>query len=116
VLLDISETFEIEHIFSKKRQEMEQGLTDKDNIESLGNKILLEESINIKASDYRFADKKKIYSGETRRGKNKDQTKVAEIVEDIIKRDSFEEVDIVARREAIISKFFGFLEKENLIA
>ncbi len=115
-LLDISETFEIEHIFSKKRQEMEQSLADKDNIESLGNKILLEESINIKASDYRFEDKKMIYSGETRRGKNKDATKVAEIVEDIIKRNSFEEADIISRRDAVINKFFRFLQSENLIA
>ena len=42
-LLDINETFGLEHIFSKKRQEMERGLTNETNLESLGNKIMLEE-------------------------------------------------------------------------
>jgi len=114
-LLVINETFELEHIFSKKRQEMEKGLTNAANLESLGNKILLEESINIRAADYRFDDKKKIYSGETRRGKNADRSKIAEINEDIIKRDSFDENDIIERNETILNKFYELLEKENLI-
>ncbi len=114
-LLNIDETFELEHIFSKKRQQMEQSLINEENIESLGNKILLEESINIRASDYRFEDKKKIYSGEARRGRNKDRSKIAEIAEDIIKFDNFEESNILERNEKILNRFFELLEKEKLI-
>ena len=53
-LLDRNEFFEIEHIYAKKRQDMEKGLKLENSLESLGNKVLLEESINIRASDYRF--------------------------------------------------------------
>lgn len=113
-LLDINETFELEHIFSKKRQEMERGLTNEANLESLGNKVLLEESINIRASDYRFEDKKKIYSGEMRRGRNQDRSKIAEI-ENITKRDNFNEQDIIERNKTILNRFFGLLAKEGLL-
>lgn len=115
VLLDVNESFQIEHIFPKKRQEMENGLSKDSVIEFLGNKVLLEESINIKASDYRFEDKKKIYSGEARRGKNKEKSKIAEI-ENLVKLQSFEEKDILERNQKIIDSFFLFLKKENLIA
>ncbi|MEI7426077.1 MAG: DUF262 domain-containing protein [Candidatus Moraniibacteriota bacterium] len=114
-LLDINETFELEHIFSKKRQEMEQGLTNEASLESLGNKILLEEKINIRASDYRFEDKKKIYSGEMRRGRNRDSSKNTEIIEEIIKRNNFDERDIIQRSKTILNRFFELLEKEKLI-
>lgn len=112
-LLDINETFQIEHIYAKKRYEMEKGLENEAHLESLGNKILLEDSINIKASDYRFDDKKKIYSGEARRGKNKDKSKIAEI-ELLINRQEFIEKDIQDRNSSILDKFFEFLERENL--
>ena len=69
-LLNISEAFQLEHIYPRKRQDMERGLQESRNLDALGNKILLEESINIKASDYRFEDKKKFYSGQMRRGSN----------------------------------------------
>ena len=113
-LLDINETFQIEHVFSKKRQEMEGGLSDESNLESLGNKVLLEDDINIRASDYAFEGKQKIYSGEVRRGKNRDKSKIAEI-EEFIKRDGFVEQDIINRNMDIINKFFTLLEKEDLI-
>lgn len=76
-LLDLTDVFQIEHIYSRKRQQMEKGLQFENSFESLGNKILLERSINISASDYRFEDKKKIYSGEQRRGKNKDVSSIS---------------------------------------
>ena len=38
-----------------------QGLTNPNNMESLGNKSILEKKINIRASDYRFSDKIKYY-------------------------------------------------------
>lgn len=113
-LLDRNEYFEIEHIYAKKRQEMECGLKLENSLESLGNKILLEESINIRASDYRFEDKKKIYSGEQRRGKNKEESKIHEI-SDIIKYDDFSENTITSRTEFIFNKFFDFLQNEDLI-
>jgi hypothetical protein len=83
-------------------------------LESLGNKVLLEDSINIRASDYAFEGKQKIYSGEVRRGKNRDRSKIAEI-EEFIKRDGFVEQDIINRNKDIINKFFTLLEKEDLV-
>ena len=114
-LLDVNEIYHLEHIYSKKRQEMEGGLTAESNIDSLGNKILLEASINIKASDYRFEDKKKIYSGEQRRGKNKDASRIAEIA-NLIRSQAFEEKQIMDRSTSIIDKFFDFLQREDIIA
>lgn len=64
-LLSLETTFEIEHIYARNRNEKENSLTDARNVESLGNKALLEKRINIRASDYRFADKKKYYEGFT---------------------------------------------------
>lgn len=113
-LLDLSEIYHLEHIYSKKRQEMEGGLKAENNIDSLGNKILLEASINIKASDYRFDDKKKIYSGEQRRGKNKDASKIAEI-SNLISSIEFEEKQIKDRSISILDEFFDFLQREDLI-
>ncbi|WP_205872784.1 hypothetical protein, partial [Limnohabitans planktonicus] len=52
-LLNIKHEFDIEHIYSKKRQQIEVGLKIEGSLESLGNKILLENSINVRASDYR---------------------------------------------------------------
>lgn len=113
-LLDINESFQLEHIFSKKRQEMENGLNSESILESLGNKVLLEDSINISASDYSFEGKQKIYSGEVRRGKNREKSKIAEI-DDLIARNGFNEQDIINRNKDIIDKFFSLLEKEDLI-
>ena len=113
-LLDISTSFHLEHIYSKKRQEMEKGLKESNKLEALGNKILLEGSINIRASDYRFEDKKKIYSGEQRRGKNKDPSKIYEISK-IVQQKGFSEESISVRNKAILDRFFEFLREERLI-
>lgn len=114
-LLDVTEVFHIEHIYSKKRQQMEGDLKSGSSIESLGNKVLLEGSINIRASDYRFEDKKKIYSGEQRRGKNKEASKISEI-SDIIGYPEFKQGQIEDRNKAILDSFFEYLHDENLIA
>jgi len=113
-LVDLNENYEIEHIYSKKRQQMERGISEVSNLESLGNKILLEERINIRASDYRFEDKQRIYSGETRRGLNMDMSKIAEF-SDIIKYVEFNEVHIIERNKAILDKFFEYLQSEDLL-
>lgn len=114
-LLDINEMYHLEHIYPRKRQEMECGLKGEGSLDSLGNKVLLEESINIKASDYRFEDKKKIYSGEQRRGRNKDSSTIAE-VSSIASYNEFGEKQIIERSSVILDRFFDFLEKEDLVA
>lgn len=113
-LLDVNDTFHLEHIFSKKRQEMEGSLKNSSTIELLGNKILLEGDINVRASDYRFEDKKKIYSGEQRRGKNKNASKVYEIHQ-ILKLEAFGEPQINQRNNEILDRFFKFLHEQDLI-
>ena len=113
-LLDLDDTFHIEHIYAKKRHHLTPNeLKDENNLESLGNKILLESSINISASDYRFEDKKKIYTGIQRRGRNKEPSKVYEISE-LIQYDDFTESEITIRNKKIIDCFFDYLRAENL--
>lgn len=114
-LLQLNEIFHLEHIYPRKRQEMEKGLKSESNLDALGNKILLESSINIKASDYRYEDKKKIFSGEQRRGNYKDPSKIAEIAE-LIACAEFGEGQIVGRSMKILDKFFDFLRMEDLLA
>ena len=63
VLLPLESVLEIEHIYARNRYDKEHSLTNPRNVEALGNKALLEKRINIRASDYRFDDKKKYYVG-----------------------------------------------------
>ncbi len=115
-LLPIDATLEIEHIFSRKRQENEHALKDKNNLESLGNKSLLEKGINIRASDYRFEDKKKYYIGyRTDSGKEKLPTSIIELRKMAASKEDYIEDDIVARKDMIISEFLNYLEKNKLI-
>ena len=114
-LLDIKEIYHLEHIYPKKRQQMEGGLNKEENIDSLGNKVLLESNINIRASDYRFEDKRKIYSGKQRRGNYKDPSKIYEIIK-LVGYEEFEEKQIVDRNISIIDQFFVFLQRQDLIA
>ncbi len=113
-LLNIKENFHLEHIYPKKRQEMDGSLESRAVLEMLGNKVLLEASINIKASDYRFEDKKKIYSGEIRRGKNKAPSKIAEIAQ-LSNLNSFDQPEILTRTQTIIDKFLSFLGSQDLL-
>lgn len=113
--LKLTDNFQIEHIYSRKRQHMEKNMKDEGNLEVLGNKILLESSINIAASDYRFEDKKKIYSGAQRRGANKHPSSVYEINK-LLGFDEFAEKEIIDRNQDIMNKFFNFLRTEDLIA
>lgn len=61
-LIDPDTVLEVEHIYARKRNEFEP-LTKRSNLEALGNKAMLEKSVNIRAADYRFEDKKKYYLG-----------------------------------------------------
>ena len=114
-LMDLETKLEIEHIFAKNRETNEKILVNKKNLESLGNKALLEKKINIRAADYRFTDKKKYYLGFTNdKGKYKEGTKVVELV-DLTNKDDFAEKDIESRYIEMINKFIDYLKANDLI-
>jgi uncharacterized protein with ParB-like and HNH nuclease domain len=107
--------FDIEHIYAKERHNKENKLDNPDNLEELGNKILLERSINIRASDYRFEDKKKHYSGFTdSKGKVHPGSLIVEYQE-LAQKDDFNEYDILERDKRIHDKFIAYLEDEGLL-
>lgn len=115
-LLLLDTKVEIEHIYAKKRQENENGLTDKRNLESLGNKALLEKAINIRASDYRFIDKLKYYKGfVTDKGKVREGTKNKELFDLSSNSNDFKETDIIERKNLIISTFIDYLRQNDLL-
>jgi len=108
--------FEIEHIFAKKRQENDKSLQNIRNLESLGNKAILEEKINIRASDYRFADKIKYYQGFSNdKGQYKQGTVNAELVNLTTSNNDFTEQDIENRNLKIIEGFILFLKENELL-
>lgn len=109
--------FDIEHIYPKKRQENERGLSDNKQIESLGNKALLEKRINIRASDYRFVDKTKYYNGFiNNKGQHKDGTINLELKNISSSYKEFGEEEIIKRNSKIIDEFMSLLNKNGLIA
>ena len=112
-LISLEKGFEIEHIYPKNRYEKEKSLTDKRNLEKLGNKSLLEKKINIRASDYRFADKIKYYEGFESRGKIKEGTEIISLKK-LANRTDFVEDDIIERNEMIINTFMDYLKENNL--
>ncbi len=114
-LLSLETVFEIEHIYAKNRQEQEHSLINPKNLETLGNKALLEKRINIRASDYRFMDKSKYYKGfKNSRNQIKEGTKVQELLDFADQRLDFGENDIEQRNSDIIDGFIDFLKKNNL--
>lgn len=115
-LISHGTTLEIEHIYPKKRQENECGLSEKGNLESLGNKALLEKGINIRASDYRFADKKKYYIGYTKsKGIAKDGTKISELQTIAKDYTDYTEQNVIDRKNKILDEFIKYLEDMGLI-
>lgn len=113
-LLSIETSYDIEHIYAKNRYEKERSLSNVKNIEKLGNKSLLEKRINIRASDYRFEDKKKYYMGFiTQRGKRKEPTAIISL-QKIAQQNDFVETDIINRNNCIINAFLDFLKDNNL--
>jgi len=114
-LPSIETIFEIEHIYSRNRHKNDKALNGR-NLESLGNKSLLEKRINIRASDYRFSDKKKYYKGfENNKGKKKGGTQINELIKLSEHNTDFTEKDIEERNHQIIEKFLSFLKEINLI-
>ena len=115
-LMKIETVLEIEHIYPKKRQESEKALKERGSLESLGNKALLEKTINIRASDYKFNDKKKYYLGFVNdKGKSKPGTQVVELQNLANKNVDFDESDIISRKKDIIDSFVKYLTDNDLI-
>ena len=115
VLLDVESLYEIEHIYARKRHENEP-LSNSKNLESLGNKILLEKKINIRASDYRFVDKIKYYKGyQNNKGQQKNGSKIDELLKISNSKSDFFESDIITRDEQIKNAFIDYLKENNLL-
>lgn len=115
-LMSSDTRFDIEHIYAKKRQEIEKSLKSKDSLESLGNKSILEKNINIRAADYRLCDKKKYYTGYTTdKGVVKEGTKIKELLSIAESYDDFTEVDIDSRKSKILFSFMDYLSENGLI-
>lgn len=114
--LSTETVFEIEHIFPRNRQTNEKTLKDTKNLEALGNKSLLEKKINIRASDYKFIDKKKYYEGFTNsRNQKKDGTKINELIVLARCNSDFTETDIEKRTNDMINGFITFLKENDLL-
>lgn len=111
-LLDLGYSFHIEHIYARNRAEMEPMAAIRAKLELLGNKSLLEQRINIRASDYRFADKVKYYKG---LHKKKAPTRIYELLEMADQQTDFTEDDIVRRNERILNGFVDYLDRCGLL-
>jgi len=113
----LSQQFDIEHIYPRKRQENEKGLSNDRQIDLLGNKSLLEKRINIRASDYRFEDKIKYYQGfYNSRGQRIGGTENLKLknISNVYKK--FGEKEIVDRTNLFIDEFVNLLDQNGLIA
>ena len=112
----LNTNFDIEHIFARKRQENDKSLSNTKLLEALGNKSLLEDKINIRASDYRFSDKIKYYKVfTTDKGQHKAGSIISELVNIADNKTDFTEQDIISRSEKIVSEFIEFLKEKKLI-
>ena len=115
-LLSLDTSIEIEHIFAKNRQNKEQSLSDDKKLEQIGNKAILEQRINIRASDYRFIDKIKYYRGFTNgRNKAKEGTKNAELLDLSNTQSDFTESDIDNRNILILESFIESIRQNGLM-
>lgn len=106
---NIDMKFEIEHIYSRKRSEKDRAISPT-QLEMLGNKAMLEKRINIRASDYRFSDKKQYYLGVGRRA----GTVNRELVQ-MCGWNDFSESDIERRNSEIVGEFLGYLDSNGLL-
>ena len=115
-VLDNDTKLEIEHIYSRAQANKENSLSSKGLLESLGNKAFLEKNINIRASDYRFEDKTRYYTGyTTANGVEKAGTKNQELQSIASQQEDFTEENIVERKSAIINGLIDYLDQWNLI-
>ncbi len=79
-LFPLDTAFDIEHIYARKRAEVEDALHDHSSLEALGNKSLLEKRINIHASDYRFSHMKKYYKSFVSTRRFRKETKIRGLI------------------------------------
>ncbi|MCR5735837.1 MAG: HNH endonuclease family protein, partial [Lachnospiraceae bacterium] len=116
-LLSLETTFEIEHIYARNRNDKEGTLSDPKKVEYLGNKALLEKKINIRASDYRFSDKKKYYQGGVvnKRNQVKEGTKIKELTDLANTLDDYTEKEIDIRNKKIIDGFIKYIGENGLL-
>lgn len=115
-LLPIDATYDIEHIFPRNRQVKEGGLSSDEVLEMLGNKSVLERRVNIRASDYRFADKIKYYNGEFKSTGERIGTKIHELRMLSQTLTDFTETDIRERTSRMLDKFIVYLKSNSLIS
>lgn len=108
-------TFDIEHIYPRNRQQKEHSLSQDQYLEFLGNKSLLEKRINIRASDYRFADKLKYYNGYENGKVKKEGTQIYELQQLATTHGDFTEQDIKCRDKDMMDKFFTYLSENGLL-
>ena len=114
-LFDSDTVLEVEHIYARRRNEFEP-LRNRANLEALGNKAMLEKSVNIRAADFRFEDKRKYYLGfKDGRGQEKAGTKIHELAEMARASDDFTETDIETRTVKIIGSFVDYLGEVDLL-
>ena len=115
-LYTLETPLEIEHIYARNRNEKEHSLTEERSVELLGNKALLEKRINIRASDYRFIDKRSFYiGGINKRGQKKEGTEIIELLRMADNLSDFTEENILARNERIIEAFLDYLRFNDLV-
>lgn len=114
-LLDTDTVLEVEHIYARRRNQ-DEPLKNRNNLEALGNKAMLEKNVNIRAADYRFEDKKRYYRGfKTEKGQQRAGTKIRELIELADTHDDFTEQDIEARTTRIIDAFVDYLGEVDLL-
>ena len=111
-LFPLESRLDIEHIYARKRHEQEP-LSEDAMLDALGNKSLLEKNINIRAADYRFADKRNVYLGLS--GSRKTPTEIFELRRLAEDNTDFQEADLLARNGLIIDGFVTFLDQCKLL-
>lgn len=115
-LFSFSKPLEVEHIYSRRRADVEKTLTTPELVEALGNKAILEKHVNIRASDYRFEDKKKCYKGfTTQSGQYKEGTRVHELLKMAETLNDFQEAEILNRHKRILAAFIEYLDEVGLV-
>lgn len=82
----------------------------------LGNKSVLERRVNIRASDYRFADKIKYYNGEFKSTGERIGTKIYELRMLSQTLTDFTETDIRERTSRMLDEFIAYLKSNSLIS
>lgn len=111
-LFPLESRLDVEHIYARKRHEQEP-LSEDALLDALGNKSLLEKNINIRAADYRFADKRNVYLGLS--GSRKAPTGIFDLRRLAEEQTDFQEADLLARNKQIIEDFLTFLEQCELL-